>query len=69
LTNPDWPPSHIDKILKSGRYSDLTIKCHGRVFKVHRNIIAVQSKPLAAAIDGDFKVRSISSMPAIFAIA
>jgi hypothetical protein len=25
---------------------------------VHRNIVAIQSKPLAAAIDGEFMVRA-----------
>ncbi|KAF8852305.1 hypothetical protein BDZ45DRAFT_749703 [Acephala macrosclerotiorum] len=41
-------------MLKSGRYSDLTIKCRGRVFKVHRNVVCLQSKPLAAHVDGEF---------------
>jgi hypothetical protein len=45
-------------LLKPGRYSDPNIKCRGKVFKVHCNVVAFQSKPLAAAIDGDFKVRS-----------
>ncbi|PQE26683.1 BTB POZ domain protein [Rutstroemia sp. NJR-2017a BBW] len=41
-------------ILDSGRYSDLTIKCGNKVFKVHRNIVCLQSKPLAAHVDGAF---------------
>jgi hypothetical protein len=45
-------------LLKPGRYSDLNIKCRGKVFKAHRNVVAFQSKPLAAAIDGDFEVSS-----------
>jgi hypothetical protein len=32
--------------------------CRGKVFKVHCNVVAFQSKPLAAAIDGDFEVSS-----------
>jgi len=47
--------SLIALMLKSGRYSDLTIKCGESVFKVHRNIICLRSKPLAAAVDGNFK--------------
>ncbi|CZR69761.1 uncharacterized protein PAC_19661 [Phialocephala subalpina] len=41
-------------MLESGRYSDLTIKCSGKVFKVHRNVVCLQSKPLAAHVDGGF---------------
>ncbi|KAH8776073.1 hypothetical protein F5882DRAFT_253047, partial [Hyaloscypha sp. PMI_1271] len=47
-------------LLKPGRYSDLNIKRRGKVFKVHCNVVAFQSKPLAAAIDGDFEVRNPS---------
>jgi hypothetical protein len=50
------PCSDVLRLLKSGRYSNLTIKCGAKIFKVHRNVVAVQSKPLAAAVDGDFKV-------------
>jgi hypothetical protein len=49
------------KILDSGKYSDLTIESQGLVFKVHRNIVCLQSKPLAAHVDGQFKV-SVSSV-------
>jgi len=52
-------------MLKSGKYSDLTIKCGESVFKVHRNVICLQSKPLAAAVDGDFKVRYLRKVPTI----
>ncbi|PQE06300.1 BTB POZ domain protein [Rutstroemia sp. NJR-2017a BBW] len=41
-------------MLESGRYSDLTIKCGGKVFRVHRNVVCLQSKPLAAHVDGVF---------------
>jgi hypothetical protein len=44
------------KILESGRYSDLTIESQGSAFKVHRNIVCLQSKPLAAHVDGQFQV-------------
>ncbi|KAL3423052.1 hypothetical protein PVAG01_04799 [Phlyctema vagabunda] len=45
----------IASLLDSGKYSDLTISCHGRHFKVHKAIVCSSSKPLAAAIDGSFK--------------
>ncbi|EKD20163.1 uncharacterized protein L3040_002878 [Drepanopeziza brunnea f. sp. 'multigermtubi'] len=42
-------------MLSSGKYSDLKITCHGKEFVVHRAVVCLQSKPLAAAIDGKFK--------------
>lgn len=42
-------------LFSSEKYSDLTIKYHGRKWKVHRAIVCLQSKPLAAAVDGSFK--------------
>ncbi|KAK8900786.1 hypothetical protein QC760_010550 [Botrytis cinerea] len=41
-------------MLDSGRYSYLTIKCGNKVFKVHRNVVCLQSKPLVAHVDGAF---------------
>lgn len=41
-------------MLDSGRYSDLTIKCGSKVFKVHRNVVCLQSRPLAAHVNGRF---------------
>jgi len=38
----------------TGRYSDLTIKCKEKVFRVHRNVVCLQSKPLAAHLNGGF---------------
>jgi len=40
------------RMLSTGRYSDLTINCKGKVFHVHRNIVCLQSKSLAACVDG-----------------
>lgn len=45
-------------MLSTGAYSDLLIKCKGKEFKVHRAVVCPQSKPLAAAIDGNFKEAS-----------
>lgn len=51
-------PTLINKnsMLSTGQYSDLVLTCKGKEFKVHRNIVLLQSKPLAAAINGGFKV-------------
>ncbi|KAF5876306.1 putative btb poz domain protein [Botrytis fragariae] len=46
--------SLLARMLDSGRYSDLTIKCGNKVFKVHRNVVCLQSRPLAAHVDGAF---------------
>lgn len=46
------------RLFDTAKYSDLTITCHGRVFKVHRAVINPQSTFLTAAIDGESKVNS-----------
>jgi hypothetical protein len=43
-------------LLKSGKYSDLTIFCGEQKFFVHRAIICPRSKFFSAACDGGFKV-------------
>ncbi|KAF1812689.1 hypothetical protein P152DRAFT_397143 [Eremomyces bilateralis CBS 781.70] len=39
----------------SDKYSDLKLKCGGKVFNVHKVIVCTQSEVLAAAVDGTFK--------------
>ncbi|ATZ57217.1 hypothetical protein BCIN_14g03750 [Botrytis cinerea B05.10] len=46
--------SLLVRMLDTGRYSDLTIKCGNKVFRVHRNVVCLQSRPLAAHVDGAF---------------
>ncbi|KUJ17752.1 uncharacterized protein LY89DRAFT_718381 [Mollisia scopiformis] len=41
-------------LLETGKWSDLEIKCKDRHWRVHKAIICLQSKPLAAAADGGF---------------
>jgi len=41
----------------SEKYSDITLKCGETIFKVHRAIVCTRSPVLAAAFDGNFKVR------------
>ncbi|KAE8446182.1 hypothetical protein EG329_012407 [Mollisiaceae sp. DMI_Dod_QoI] len=42
-------------LVETGLYSDFTVNCQGRVWKLHRIIVLPQSKVLAARIDGNFK--------------
>ncbi|PYH79082.1 hypothetical protein BO82DRAFT_147020 [Aspergillus uvarum CBS 121591] len=51
---PDLQPL-LQSLLKSGRYSDLTISCEGRQFAVHRAIVCCQSSFFDAAVKPGFK--------------
>lgn len=46
------------EILRTGKYSDLTIKCKGHQLKVHQAIVCSQSPFFDAAICGGFQVGS-----------
>lgn len=46
------------ELLKTGKYSDFTIKCGHKCFAVHRIIIASQSNYFRTAIDSGFKEAS-----------
>lgn len=46
----------IKSVFESSKYSDFTIRCRGKEFKVHRIILCPRSTFFAAACDGDFKV-------------
>ncbi|KAE9364481.1 hypothetical protein N431DRAFT_489042 [Stipitochalara longipes BDJ] len=45
----------FSSLFESGKYSDLVIKCQGQRWKTHRAVVCTQSRPLAAAIDGNFR--------------
>ncbi|KAI9720660.1 MAG: hypothetical protein M1812_002840 [Candelaria pacifica] len=47
--------SGLEDMLRTGKYSDLTIRCEGEDVKVHRVIVCSPSKVLSAAVDGGFK--------------
>jgi hypothetical protein len=49
-------------ILKDDKYADMTIKCGGSVFRLHKNIVCAQYKPLAAAFNGQFKESTDSTI-------
>ncbi|KAL7921810.1 hypothetical protein ACQKWADRAFT_294510 [Trichoderma austrokoningii] len=43
------------ELMTSGKYSDLTLACQGREFKIHRLVACSQSPVIATALNGDFK--------------
>jgi len=43
------------RLLRTGKYSDLTIKCKSKVSNAHRSIVCLQSEPLAKMVDGTVK--------------
>ena len=55
------------KLLQTGKYSDLVIKCEGREWNVHRFIVCERSKFFATACDGPFLVSE--ALPHIYAVA
>ena len=48
----------VSSMFEADKFSDLTIKCQGTIFRVHRLVVCLQSKPLATAVDGRWKVIS-----------
>jgi BTB/POZ domain-containing protein len=49
-------PRGLTKLMRVGKFSDLTVVCQGKEFKVHRIILCSESAVFAAACDGEFKV-------------
>lgn len=52
-------PPHVPQfsaLLGSGKYSDLTLTCGSRSWKVHKGVLCLQSDFFAKACDGDFRV-------------
>jgi hypothetical protein len=41
--------------LESSQYSDATIRCEGREFKVHKIVVCTQSEFFSKAFNGDWK--------------
>ena len=48
--------SLLSGLLGSGKYSDLTLTCGSRSWKVHKSVLCLQSDFFAKACDGDFRV-------------
>lgn len=42
-------------MLNDDKYADMKIVCCERVFELHKNMVCIQSKPLAASFNGGFK--------------
>jgi len=51
----DYSLSHLE-LLRSGKYSDLTLRCGNAEWHVHRFVLCPRSKYFTAACDGDFEV-------------
>lgn len=49
----------LSGIFKSGEYSDMTIYCGGRDFKVYRAIDSSRCRFFTAACDGEFQVAAM----------
>lgn len=52
-----WTNKQFAMLRKNPKYSDLEIRCDGRVFKLHRAIVCTMSKTLTKECDGEFRVR------------
>jgi speckle-type POZ protein len=50
----------LDKLLQSGKFSDLTLRCDGHEFKVHKGILASKSPVFDAELSGPFKVCNLA---------
>jgi hypothetical protein len=50
-------------MLRSGQFSDLTLVCEGKEFKIHKVVACPQSPVLSAAVSGEFKVSREAHRP------
>ncbi|KAL9533346.1 hypothetical protein SMMN14_03010 [Sphaerulina musiva] len=50
-----WTNKQFAMLRKNPKYSDLEIRCDGRVFKLHRAIVCTMSKTLTKECDGQFR--------------
>ena len=73
LALPSWSEvakqnvAHSFVLLKTGKYSDLKIRCGTAEWRVHRSVLCPRSKYIAAACDGEFEVRvSLFTLQTIF---
>ncbi|OXV05207.1 hypothetical protein Egran_07025 [Elaphomyces granulatus] len=48
-------PFNYEELMRSQKYTDLTLSCQGQEFKVHRAIVCTESSVFAAACDDGFK--------------
>lgn len=55
----------MSALLLSGKYSDFKLRCQGVEFRLHKSVVCMQSPMFAAALDGNFTVRSYLA-PALF---
>ncbi|RSL99207.1 hypothetical protein CEP52_009876 [Fusarium oligoseptatum] len=63
--NVDMPPPTVNngmlsELLQTGRFSDCTIVCQGKEFKLHKLVVCAQSPVIAAALEKASKSQSSS---------
>ena len=51
--------ARIADFFSDPKYSDVEIRCEGKSFQVHRNVVCSLSKVLAKECDDGFQVRSV----------
>ncbi len=56
FTGEETVIKNVALLLQTGRFSDLTLVCKDRRFRVHRAIVCSRSPVWAAAAEGGFKV-------------
>lgn len=59
--------ARIAGLCSDPKYCDLEIRCEGKSFKVHRNIVCLLSDVLAKECDGGFQVRNVL-LPHIYTV-
>lgn len=53
-------PDPLEVLTRSEKYSNLVLECEGIKFNVHKVMVCTRSLVLAAACDGNVKVRKAS---------
>jgi BTB/POZ domain-containing protein len=56
VTNMNPMLAGYRKLLETGKFSDLTIKCRGESFKVHKAVVCSRSPFFMKACDSNFQV-------------
>ncbi|KAI0474418.1 hypothetical protein F4859DRAFT_514948 [Xylaria cf. heliscus] len=60
--------SAVAALLRSGKYSDFTLVCEGKEFRVHKCIVCAESPVIAAALKNGFKEAETDTMTVNFGL-